>query len=255
MAPVAVVTGSSQGIGRAIVLGLADLGYSAVVNFIPPREPAEETRAALEAKGVECELVEGNVAEAEARARLLQAVLNRWGRLDLLVNNAGIGAPPGDLLDSEEVAWDRVMGVNCKGAYFLSLAAARVMIDLKQRGVVPHPRLAFISSIRAFIVSTSRGAYCVSKAAEHMTAQLCAVRLAPEGIPVLEVAPGPIDTPMIASAREEYLALAAAGAIPAGRVGTVEDVARVIQAFAQGDLDYCTGQQIVVGGGVHIPQL
>jgi 3-oxoacyl-[acyl-carrier protein] reductase len=256
MQPVAIVTGASQGIGRAIALGLADLGYNIAVNFVPPRAPAEETRESLEAKGVECELIEGNVAESKDRARLLQATVDRWGQLDLLVNNAGVGVRTrGDLLDSEEGDWDRVMGVNCKGVYFLSLGAARLMLDLKQRGVVLVPRLAFITSISAFTVSTSRGAYCVSKAGAHMTAQLCAARLAPEGIPVLEVAPGVIDTPMIAPVREKYLALAAGGVIPAGRLGTGEDVARVVKAFARGDLDYCTGQQIVVGGGLEIPQL
>ena len=256
MNPVALVTGASQGIGRALALALADLGHHVVVNFVPPVEPAEETRALLEAKGVECALAPGNVADAADRARLLAVPLERWGRLDLLVNNAGVGVKVrGDLLDSDEADWERVMAINCQGPYFLSLAAARVMIDLKQRGVVPVPRLAFITSISAFTVSTGRGAYCVSKAAAHMTAQLCAARLAPEGIPVLEIAPGVIDTPMIAPVRDKYLALAASGAIPAGRLGTGEDVAAVLSAFARGDLDYCSGQQVVVGGGMEIPQL
>ena len=256
MHPVAIVTGASQGIGRAIALALANAGHHLVVNFVGPLEPAEETRALLAAAGAESVLVEASVAEPEGRATILAATLDRWGRLDLLVNNAGVGVKArGDLLDSDEADWDRVLGINCKGPFFLALAAARAMIDLRTRGVVPVPRIVFISSISAFTVSTSRGAYCVSKAAVHMAAQLLAARLGPDGIPVLEIAPGIIDTPMIAPVREKYLALAQSGVLPQGRLGTGEDVARVVAAFARGDLDYSTGQQIVVGGGLQIPQL
>lgn len=256
MKPVAIVTGASQGIGRAIALALASEGYHLVVNFVPPVEPAEDTRTLLEAAGAECVLCEASVADPEGRAAILAAALDRWGRLDLLVNNAGVGVKVrGDLLDSDEADWDRVLAINCKGPFFLSLAAARLMLDLRARGVVTTPRLVVSSSISAFTVSPSRGAYCVSKAGAHMVAQLLAARLAPEGIPVLEIAPGVIDTPMIAPVRDKYLALAENGAIPAGRLGTGEDVARVVVAFARGDLDYCTGQQIVVGGGIQIPQL
>ncbi len=256
MNPVAVVTGSSQGIGRGIALGLADLGYNVVVNFVPPVEPAEETRGLLEAKGVECVLAEASVAEAADRKRILGVAMDTWGRIDLLVNNAGVGVKVrGDLLESDEGDFDRVMAINCRGPYFLSLEAAKIMIDLKARGVVETPRIVMTSSISAWIVSTSRGAYCISKAGAHMAAQLLAARLAAEGIPVLEIAPGVIDTPMIAPVREKYLKRAQEGVIPQGRLGTAEDVTRVIQAFARGDLDYCTGQQIVVGGGMQIQQL
>ena len=256
MNPVAIVTGSSQGIGRGIALGLADLGYNVVVNFVPPLEPAEETRQMLEDKGVECALVAASIADAPDRKRILDAAMDRWGRVDLLVNNAGVGVKVrGDLLDSDESDFDRVMAINCRGPYFLSLEAAKIMIDLKKQGVVETPRLAVTTSFSAWVVSTSRGAYCMSKAAAHMATQLLAARLAPEGIPVIEIAPCVIDTPMIAPVRDKYLKLAEDGTIPMGRLGTAEDISRVIQAFARGDLDYCTGQQIVVGGGMQIQQL
>ncbi|HEY3397580.1 MAG TPA: 3-ketoacyl-ACP reductase [Armatimonadota bacterium] len=257
MNPVAIVTGSSQGIGRGIALGLADLGYNIVVNFVPPVEPAEETRELLEAKGVECVLAPGSVADAADRQALLAATMNKWGRLDLLVNNAGVGVKTrGDLLETaDEADFDRVMAINTKGPYFLSIEAAKLMIDLKKQGIVETPRIAVTSSFSAWVVSTSRGAYCISKAAAHMVAQLLAARLASEGIPVIEIAPCVIDTPMIAPVREKYLKLAADGTIPAGRLGTAEDIAKVVSAFAQGYLDYSTGQQIVVGGGMQIPQL
>jgi NAD(P)-dependent dehydrogenase (short-subunit alcohol dehydrogenase family) len=256
MNPVAIVTGSSQGIGRGIALGLADLGYNLVVNFVPPVEPAEETRKMLEEKGVECVLAEASIADAPERRRILDAAMDAWGRIDLLVNNAGVGVKVrGDMLDSDESDFDRVLAINCRGPYFLSLEAAKIMIDLKKKGVVETPRIVMTSSISAWVVSTSRGAYCISKAGAHMASQLLAARLAAEGIPVIEIAPGVIDTPMIAPVREKYLKLAADGVIPQGRLGTAEDIARVIQAFARGDLDYCTGQQIVVGGGMQIQQL
>lgn len=256
MNPVAIVTGSSQGIGRGIALGLADMGYNLVVNFVPPIEPAEETRQMIEAQGVQCVLAQANIADPEERPSILQAALEAWGRLDLLVNNAGVSVKVrADFLESEEADWQRVMDINLRGPYFLSLEAARIMIDLKGQGIVETPRLAFISSISAWTVSTGRGAYCISKAGLHMTAQLFAARLAPEGLPVLEVAPGVIDTPMVAPVREKYLKMAEEGLIPQGRLGTAEDVARVIQAFARGDFDYSTGQLIVVGGGMDIPQL
>ncbi len=256
MNPVAIVTGSSQGIGRGIALGLADLGYNVVVNFVPPLEPAEETRQMLEDKGVQCVLAQANIAEAPDRQRILGAAMDSWGRIDLLVNNAGVGVKVrGDMLDSDESDYERVMAINCRGPYFLALEAAKIMIDLKAKGVVETPRIAMTSSISAWIVSTSRGGYCISKAGAHMAAQLLAARLAPEGIPVIEIAPGVIDTPMIAPVRDKYLKLAEEGVIPQGRLGTAEDISRVIQAFARGDLDYCTGQQIVVGGGMQIQQL
>ena len=257
MNPVAIVTGSSQGIGRGIALGLAELGYNLVVNFVPPVEPAEETRKMLEDKGVECVLAEASIADAPDRRRLLDAAMDAWGRIDLLVNNAGVGVKVrGDLLDSaDEADFERVMAINCRGPYFLSLEAAKIMIDLKKQGVVETPRIVITSSFSAWVVSTSRGAYCISKAGAHMAAQLLAARLAPEGIPVLEIAPCVIDTPMIAPVRDKYLKLAEDGTIPMGRLGTAEDISRVVQAFARGDLDYCTGQQIVVGGGMQIQQL
>lgn len=256
MNPVAIVTGSSQGIGRGIALGLADMGYNIVVNFVPPVEPAEETRQMIEAQGVECALAPANIADPEERPSILQAAMDTWGRLDLLVNNAGVSVKVrGDFLESDEADWQRVMDINLRGPYFLSLTAVKLMLDLKRQGVIETPRLAFITSISAWTVSTGRGSYCVSKAGLHMTAQLFAARLAPEGFPVLEVAPGVIDTPMIAPVRDKYLKMTAEGTIPQGRLGTIEDVARVIQTFARGDLDYSTGQLIVVGGGMDIPQL
>ncbi len=257
MRPVALITGASSGIGRGIAAGLAQAGHDIVINFVPPTEPAEETRSEVEAAEATALLVEADVASPEDRERLLQSTLDRFGRLDLLVSNAGISVNTrGDMLASgDEADFDRVMGVNVRGPYFLALAAANAMIDMRKCGVVPAPRIVFVTSISAWSVSPGRAPYCISKAALHMTAQCFAVRLASEGIPVFEIAPGIIDTPMIAPVRDKYVQRIADGLVPQGRLGTPEDVAKVVVAISQGELDFSTGQVIYVDGGLSMPQL
>jgi len=256
MKPVAIITGGSSGIGRGIAVELAKAGHNVVINFVPPLELAEQTRSLVEDAGAEALLVEGDVSASQDREHLLQATLSHFGRLDLLVSNAGVSVKHrGDLLDADEVDFDRVMGINLKAPYFLAAAAARAMIELREGGTVPTPRIVFVSSISAWAASPERGSYCVSKAGLHMVAQLFALRLASEGIPVLEIAPGIIDTPMIAPAREKYARLIADGLVPQGRLGTPEDIARIVVAISRGDLDFSTGQVIHVDGGLEIRQL
>ncbi len=257
MRPVALVTGASSGIGRGIAVGLAQAGHDVIINYVPPLEPAEQTRTEVEAAGAATLLVEADVSSPEDRQRLLQKTLDRFGRLDLLVSNAGISVKSrGDMLASDDEAdFDRVIGVNVKGPYFLALAAANAMIDLRERGVVPTPRIVFVTSISAWSVSPGRAPYCISKAALHMTAQCFAVRLAPEGIPVFEIAPGIIDTPMIAPVRDKYIQRIADGLVPQDRLGTPEDVAKVVVAISRGEMDFSTGQVLHVDGGLSILQL
>lgn len=257
MRPVALVTGASSGIGRDVAVGLAKAGHDVVINFIPPLKLAEETQSLVEAAGTQALLVEADISAPSDRQRLLDATMDRFGRLDLLVSNAGISVKSrGDVLeDTDEADFDRVMGVNLKGPYFLAVAASNAMIKFQQEGIVPTARIVFISSISAWTASPERGAYCVSKAGLHMVAQLFALRLATEGIPVFEIAPGIIDTPMIAPAREKYVQLIADGLVPQGRLGTTEDIAKVIVAISRGELDFSTGQVIHISGGLQIPQL
>jgi NAD(P)-dependent dehydrogenase (short-subunit alcohol dehydrogenase family) len=181
---------------------------------------------------------------------------DRFGRIDLLVNNAGIApAQRADLLDASEESFTRLIDVNLRGPYFLTQAAARWMIELRKTGTIERGRIAFVTSVSAYAASVNRGDYCVAKAGLSMAAQLWAARMAEFDIPVIEIRPGIIATDMTAGVKEEYDKLIAEGLLPQHRWGTPEDVARAVSAFARGDLDYSTGVAIDVSGGFQIRRL
>lgn len=258
---VALVTGAGQGIGRAIALRLAADGFAVVVNDVVA-DPgntdsgAYAVKQAIEQAGGRAEVCRADVASAAERRAMMDFVAERLGRLDMLVNNAGVAPRERkDVLEATEESYDRVMAINLKGPYFLTQLAANRMIAWQGAGVVPLPRIAFITSISAYTSSPSRGEYCVSKAGLSMAARLYADRLAEFGIPVLEVRPGIIQTPMTSAVKAKYDKLIAEGLLPTKRWGQPEDVARVVGAFARGDLDYSTGQVIEVGGGFGIRRL
>lgn len=249
-AAVAVVTGGSRGIGRGIALELASCGYDMVLNYARNEEAARATAAEIAARGRACRMVQGDLSKIEDHPGILEAARREFGRVDLLVNNAGIAPRVRlDLLETTPESFDEVMSTNLRGPMFLSQAFARWMLELKKAGTVPQPRIVFVSSISAYVASPSRGEYCVSKAGLSMVAQLFAARLAAEGIPVFEVRPGIIDTDMTAKVKGKYDALIADGLVPQGRWGTPEDVGRAVAALARGDLDFSTGQVLEVGGG------
>jgi NAD(P)-dependent dehydrogenase (short-subunit alcohol dehydrogenase family) len=181
-------------------------------------------------------------------------VLSAWGRIDLLVNNAGITSiGRKDLLDATEESWDRVLGVNLKGPYFLSQRVAREM--LARRALLPSPAIVNVTSMSAVTVSTNRGDYCISKAGMSMMTQLFAARLANDGIRVYEIRPGIIDTDMTAAAREQYVQKIADGLSPIRRIGTPEDVGRAVVLLARGELSFSTGDVLNVDGGFHVRRL
>jgi NAD(P)-dependent dehydrogenase (short-subunit alcohol dehydrogenase family) len=254
--PVAVVTGGSRGIGRGIVLGLAREGYDVVLNYASRREAAEEVERLVVDLGRKCTLVQGDISRTEDRLRIRKATEEAMGRVDLLVNNAGI-APRvrKDLLEATEESFDEVLATNLKGPTFLSQLFANWMLELRGRGIIQFPRIVFVTSISANVASPSRGEYCISKAGLAMTAQLFAVRLASESLPVFEVRPGIIDTDMTAPVKEKYDRLIAGGLVPQGRWGTPEDVAKAVVSIAHGDFDFSTGQVIEVGGGFGLRRL
>jgi len=254
--PLALITGSSRGIGRGIALELGAAGLDVAVHYARQDRAALEVVAALAGLGVSAQAFQADLAVPADRARLIREVLGRFGRLDLLVNNAGI-APRvrNDVLKASEEHFREVVDTNLVGPYFLTQAAAREMIRLRRAGVVSVPRIVFVTSVSAHVVSTNRGEYCVSKAGLSMAARVWAARLAPEGIVVLEVQPGIIATDMTAGVKEKYDRLIAEGLVPQGRWGTPEDVGRVVRAMAEGRLDYCAGAVIEVGGGMGIPRL
>lgn len=242
--PVAIVTGASRGIGRAAALELAR-DHRVVATYRGSVEAAQSLAEESGAETFRCD-----IASAEDRAALLAFALEKFGRIDLLVNNAGIAPRERmDLLEATEESFDEVLGTNLKGPYFLTQAAARRMAEQGSG------RIVFVTSISAYTSSTNRGEYCVSKAGLSMTVQLFADRLAAEGVGVFEIRPGIIQTDMIAKVKGKYEKLAEEGLLPQGRLGLPEDVAKATRAIADGLLDYSTGQVLDVDGGFHLRRL
>jgi len=259
--PVALITGAGRGIGRGIALELAREGYAVAgcdIVFDPGNAAAGlfEVKAAVEALGAAFLPVAGDVADLAAHDEILGAVMSRFGRLDLFVSNAGVApAVRLDILETTPESFDRVMGVNLRGAFFLAQRAARIMLANKNEIPLLRPAFIFITSISASVSSTSRAEYCVSKAGLSMTARLFADRLAGEGIPVYEIRPGVIQTDMTAPVREKYDRRIADGLVPQQRWGFPEDVGKAVAALAKGAFAFSTGLVLEVSGGMNIRRL
>jgi len=252
--PVAIVTGAARGIGRAIALELASLGYDLVINRLQDAAPTAKTEA--ERLGARCEFVRGDISDSQARRRLVEATRAAFGRCDMLVNNAGVAPLERlDILDATEESFDRVVGINLKGPYFLTQLVARWMIE--QRGAHPDRpyRIVNIGSISAYTSSPSRGEYCISKAGLRMMTALYADRLGEYNIGVFEISPGIIETDMTSAVKDKYDRLIADGLTPIRRWGKPEDVAKALGAIAEGRLDFSTGCVIDVDGGFHLKRL
>lgn len=257
MTKVALVTGGNRGIGRGISEALLASGYRVAVLATRP-EPTR-TMSELGELG-QVMYVQGSVADVDDHARMVGAVVDAWGRLDVLVNNAGVAPQErADLLDAGPQSFDRVLGINLRGPYFLTQCAARAMIGARPADWSPADgpigTVVNVSSISAEVVSTNRGDYCISKAGVAMATRLWAVRLAPEGIGVFEVRPGIIATDMTAGVTEKYDAYFASGAVPMPRWGRPSDVGGAVVQLCAGAMPYTTGDVIHVDGGQHIPVL
>lgn len=265
MNPVALITGASRGIGRGIALELAGLGWDIVVNYAARESAARQTCADCLAAGraagrvVRAEPCPADIGSAEDRRRLIEFTRRTFGRIDLLVNNAGIApAVRADLLEATEESFDRQIQVNVKGPYFLTQLAARWMIEQTRAGTATssrRPKIITITSISAYTASTNRGDYCVAKAALSMLTPLFATRLAEHGIQVYEIRPGLIATDMTSPVREKYDDLIAGGLTPLPRWGTPEDVARAVSAIAGDLFPFSTGEILNVDGGFHLRRL
>jgi len=261
--PAAIVTGGSRGIGKAIAIELAGLGYDIVVNHFdiaadgkPEESAAMQTKEEIEALGGRCETLRGDVSKAEVRSELVDLTKDEFGRVDLLVNNAGV-APTmrADILEASEESFERVIGINLKGPYFLTQLAARWMIKQSKENPERKYRIVNIGSISAYTSSPFRGEYCISKAGVGMMTKLYADRLAEYEIGVFEIRPGIIATDMTSGVKEKYDKLIAEGLTPIKRWGQGEDVAKAVGGIAQGRFDFCTGQVINVDGGFHLRRL
>lgn len=243
----AIVTGGSRGIGLEIVKALLAMDYNVVISS---RSINAEVETLVKEYGARVSFVPSDIGSAEDRAKILDTAVENYGNVTLLVNNAGV-APRvrKDMLEIEEDDYDYVMNINLKGAYFLTQAVANQMI--KSGG----GRIINTGSISSETVSLNRAEYCMSKAGVSMMTKLFAARLAEYDIPVIEISPGVIDTPMIEKVKEKYNKLAQNGTIPAKRLGMPSDIARAVEAVAEGKLDYATGTVIRCDGGLHISSL
>lgn len=252
---VAIVTGSRRGIGKGIAYALGKAGYHVVLSATKP--DADDVLAAFRAEGIACGYIKCDVAGTADRQNLIDTVCHEFGRLDVLVNNAGV-APLNrrDLLEVEEESYDRVLDTNARSMFFMCQLAAKKMIVFQKEGLAGYtPRIINISSISAYTSSTNRGEYCVSKAAISMISTLFADRLAEYGIPVFEVRPGMILTDMMSASEEKFGKLIADGLTPIKRFGTPEDIGDSVLALCGGQLDFATGQVINADGGFHIRRL
>jgi 3-oxoacyl-[acyl-carrier protein] reductase len=263
--PAALITGASRGIGRGIALELARTGFDLLINYAGNEAAARQTAADCVAVSTErggpelrVEIFQADIARTDDRRALIDFARQRFGRLDLLVNNAGV-APlvRADLLEVTEESFDRLMSINARGAFFLTQSAASWMIE-QARGSSPgifRPKIVTISSISAYTASVTRGDYCMAKAALSMLTPLFAARLAEHGIGVYEIRPGIIASDMTETVKEKYNRWIAEGGTPITRWGTPEDVGRAVAAIARDHFPFSTGEVFNVDGGFHLRRL
>jgi 3-oxoacyl-[acyl-carrier protein] reductase len=253
---VALVTGASRGIGRGIAVRLAVGGWAVVVNYRSSAGAADEVVNEITAAGGSAIAVRADIATLTDHDSLLDTILDQYGRLDLLVNNAGVApAQRRDLLEMTAASYDDVMAVNLKGPFFLTQQAARIMIDLIGHQKIPTARIINIGSISTYTSSTNRGEYCMAKAGMGMMTALFADRLAEHGINVYEIRPGIIETDMTSGVKAKYDSLIDGGLTPIRRWGQPEDVANAAFALAEGYFAFSTGEVINVDGGFHFRRL
>lgn len=254
---VALVTGGSRGIGRGIALALAQVGYDLAINHYDPDDSAaEQTALDIRAAGGRAFCMRGDVSNRADRAELLTRTRTEFGRLNLLVNNAGVAPTQrADILEAGEESFDRLIGINLKGPYFLTQLAARWMIEERERDPEMFLAIVNISSMSAYTSSTARGEYCISKAGVSMATMLWADRLSEYNIMVYEIRPGIIATDMTSVVKDKYDNLIAEGLTPQKRWGTPEDVGKAVSAIAQGFFPFSTGQVLNLDGGFHLRRL
>ena len=248
MQRVALITGGSRGIGAGIASALARDKFSVIITGRRPAGEVHPFLSDLRSLTSDAMYVQADVASTAARAQLLQAVKERFGRLDVLVNNAGIAPRDrADVLEETEESFDEVLQTNLKGPYFLTQRAASWMI---QQDAAWHRAIINISSVSATVASVNRGCYCISKAGVSMATRLWAVRLADFGIGVYEIRPGIVATDMTKAVQEKYDTMIETGLLLEKRWGTPEDVGRAVSLLARGELPYATGAVLVLDGGL-----
>lgn len=256
MNKVALVTGGSRGIGLGIAMELAKNGFDLAINGIRPISEVQDIIQDLKNIGNDVIYCRGNISSSDERNNILTHVKEHYGRMHVLINNAGIAPKQrNDILEATEESFDDVIFTNLKGPYFLTQQAANWMIVQKTADPLFIGAIINISSISATVASVNRGEYCISKAGVAMATQLFAVRLGEYNIPVFEIRPGIIRTDMTAAVHEKYTKLITDGLCVQKRWGEPEDVGKVVASLACGHFMYSTGQVIMVDGGLTISRL
>jgi len=252
----ALITGGSRGIGLGISREMASAGFDLAINGVREKKLVEPVLHELGSRGNEILYVKGDISSKSDRRSIHDQVIRKYGRLNVLINNAGIApSERRDLLEATEESYDRVMETNLKGSYFLTQLFARHMVEIKKRDPRFKGCIINISSVSATVASTNRGEYCISKAGISMATRLWAARLGEFDIPVYEIQPGIIKTDMTEAVTDKYNTLIESGICIQKRWGFPEDVGKVAAAMATGALPYSSGQVVMVDGGLTIPRL
>lgn len=235
---------------------LASNGYDIAGVATSLTSGIQETEREVVGRGQQFLAIASDVGNLEEHGRITEAVLGRFGRIDVLVNNAGVAPKVRlDILDTNDESFDRLIDINLRGPFFLTQRVANQMIAQVRAGATYAPKIVFITSISSNVASTNRAEYCISKAGLSMASQTFAVRLAEYGINVYEIRPGMTDTDMVAPAKKKYDDLIAKGLLLTPRWGTPQDIGKAVVAFCEGYFEYATGAVIEVGGGYGVQRL
>jgi NAD(P)-dependent dehydrogenase (short-subunit alcohol dehydrogenase family) len=256
MKNVALITGGTRGIGLGIAIELAKVGFDLAVNGIREEVAVKTAIEELRSYGVQVEYIRGDVSKSEERQQMIRTIMNRFGKINILVNNAGIAPPERkDILEATEESFEYVLNVNLQGPYFLTQLVANQMIGLKKQNPEDFFCIINVSSVSATVASVNRGEYCISKAGIAMATKLWAARLGEFDIPVYEIQPGVIKTDMTSGVQEKYDRLFQQGLAIQQRWGTPSDIGKVAAAMATGNMPYSTGQVVLVDGGMTVQRL
>jgi 3-oxoacyl-[acyl-carrier protein] reductase len=256
MAKVAFITGGTRGIGLGIAIEMAKVGFDLAVNGIREESTVKQVLDELSKFGVEVAYVRGDVSKSDERIKMVKRIFERFGKLNVLINNAGIAPKERkDILEATEESFEYVLNVNLQGPYFLTQLVANKMIEKKSQMPDEFFCIINVSSVSASVASVNRGEYCISKAGIAMATKLWASRLGEFDIPVYEIQPGVIQTDMTAGVQEKYDRMFRDGMAIQKRWGFPSDIGKVAAAMACGSMPYSTGQVVFVDGGMTIQRL